>query len=128
MGWHSLPHCYHLSRTMTVTIYPRALIDNHRLQIWSRAQAGSTVTLPAVHSREELDTYPKRFSMERTAEESYDLNISRYISMGGDKVEIDLLVTHEELVRIDKQIRAATVKHTLFLRKLGLPGVPVSDE
>jgi len=65
--------------------------------------------------------------MERIAEEGYNLNISRYIStsVGGD--EIDLAATHEELVRLDEQVRLATAKHNAFLKELGLPLLPTQD-
>ncbi|MBN9360898.1 MULTISPECIES: type I restriction-modification system subunit M [unclassified Devosia] len=77
--------------------------------------------------RKEEDRYSKRVSMERIAEEGYNLNISRYIStsVGGD--EIDLAATHEELVRLDEQVRLATAKHNAFLKELGLPLLPTQD-
>ena len=47
--------------------------------------------------RKEEERYSKRVSMERIAEEGYNLNISRYISTAIAEEEIDLEATHGEL-------------------------------
>lgn len=78
--------------------------------------------------RKEEDRYSKRVSMERIAEEGYNLNISRYISTAEPEPEIDLSATHEALVQLDKQTREATAKHNAFLEELGLPLLPMGDE
>ncbi|KAB2766084.1 type I restriction-modification system subunit M [Brucella anthropi] len=78
--------------------------------------------------RKEEDRYSKRVSMERIAEEGYNLNISRYISTAVGEEEIDLSATHRELVEIEKQVRAATAKHNAFLKELSLPLLPRVDE
>ena len=77
--------------------------------------------------RTEEDRYSKRINMERIAEESYNLNISRYISTAVGEEEIELAVTHKELAEIEKQIREATAKHNAFLRELGLCPLPASE-
>jgi type I restriction enzyme M protein len=74
--------------------------------------------------RKEEDRYSKRVSMERIAEEGYNLNISRYISTAMAEEEIELETTHNNLVEIETQIRATTMKHNAFLRELGLPLLP----
>jgi type I restriction enzyme M protein len=74
--------------------------------------------------RKEEDRYSKRISMERIAEEGYNLNISRYISTAIAKAEIDLGSTHGELVEIESKILMATRKHNEFLKELGLPLLP----
>jgi type I restriction enzyme M protein len=74
--------------------------------------------------RKEEDRYSKRVSMERIAEEGYNLNISRYISTAEPEPEIDLSATHEVLVKLDGQTREATAKHNAFLKELGLPPLP----
>ncbi|WER08075.1 N-6 DNA methylase [Rhodobacter capsulatus] len=74
--------------------------------------------------RKEEDRYSKRVSMERIAEEGFNLNISRYISTAVAETEIDLDTTQQELVSIEDQIREATSKHNSFLRELGLPVLP----
>jgi type I restriction enzyme M protein len=74
--------------------------------------------------RREKDRYSKRVSMERIAEEGYNLNISRYISTAIAEAEIDLTVTHSELVQIEEKIKNATQAHNKFLKELRLPTLP----
>jgi len=50
--------------------------------------------------RNEEERYSKRISMERIAEEGYNLNISRYISTATAEPEIDLAETHNKLVEV----------------------------
>lgn len=81
------------------------------------------------HRREE-DRYAKCVSMQRIADEGYNLNISRYISTAVSEAEIDLGATHQTLVDIEKRILEATRKHNAFLRELGLaplPGEPADE-
>ena len=81
----------------------------------------------AYQYRREEDRYSKRVSMERIAEEGYNLNISRYISTAIAETEIDLVATHQRLTDIEKRIRAATSKHNAFLRELSLPVLPLLE-
>jgi type I restriction enzyme M protein len=74
--------------------------------------------------RKEEARYSKRISMERIAEEAYNLNISRYISTAVSESEIDLAVTHGELLESEKAVQSATKKHNEFLKELGLPLLP----
>jgi type I restriction enzyme M protein len=74
--------------------------------------------------RKEEDRYSKRISMERIAEEGYNLNISRYISTAVEEAEIDLKATHGELVQIEHAIQEATIQHNQFPQELGLPPIP----
>jgi type I restriction enzyme M protein len=78
--------------------------------------------------RKEENRYSKRVSMERIAEEGYNLNISRYISTAVGEEEIDLADTQRELVEIEEQVRKATSKHNTFLRELGLSLLPGRDQ
>jgi len=77
--------------------------------------------------RGEEDRYSKRISMERIAEEGYNLNISRYISTAVGEEEIDLAATHASLVEIENAIRIATAKHNEFLNELDRPLLPSAD-
>jgi type I restriction enzyme M protein len=77
--------------------------------------------------RKEEDRYSKRISMQRIAEEGYNLNISRYVSTSRADSEIDLEATHGELVDIESKILTATRKHNEFLKELGLPPLPSPD-
>jgi len=74
--------------------------------------------------RKEEERYSKRVSMERIADEGFNLNISRYISTAVGEDEIDLAATHSELVSIEHHISDVTVKHNEFLKALGLPPLP----
>lgn len=75
--------------------------------------------------RREEERYSKRVSMERIAEEGFNLNISRYISTAVQEPKVDLAVTHRNLETIEKTIRQATTKHNEFLKELGLPLLPL---
>lgn len=77
--------------------------------------------------RKEEDRYSKRISMERIAEEGYNLNISRYISTAVGEEEIDLAAAHASLVEIENAIQIATAKHNEFLKELDLPLLPSVD-
>lgn len=77
--------------------------------------------------RKEEDRYSKRVSMERIAEEGFNLNISRYISTTVGEEEIELAETHRELLEIEKQVREATARHNGFLKDLGLSLLPGGD-
>lgn len=77
--------------------------------------------------RKEEDRYSKRVSMERIAEEGYNLNISRYISTAVEEEEIALEDTQAQLVDIEKQVREATSRHNDFLKELGLSVLPEGD-
>jgi len=78
----------------------------------------------AYQFRKEEERYSKRVTMERIAEEGYNLNISRYISTAQQEPEIDLQAVHGELVSLDQKIKAASNRHNEFLRELGLPPLP----
>jgi type I restriction enzyme M protein len=77
--------------------------------------------------RREEERYSKRVSMDRIAEEGYNLNISRYISTAVGEEEIKLSQTHLELLDIETQVRSATTEHNAFLKELGLPALPGGD-
>ena len=74
--------------------------------------------------REDEPRYSKKISMERIAEEGYNLNISRYISTTLSEDEIDLAVVHQKLAESEKDAREATARHNAFLKELGLPLLP----
>ncbi len=74
--------------------------------------------------RKEEARYSKRVSMERIAEEGYNLNISRYISTATAEEEVVLKVVHQRLLAIEQQATKAKEKHNVFLQELGLPSLP----
>lgn len=77
--------------------------------------------------RTEEDRYSKRVSLERIAEEGYNLNISRYISTSVAEEEIKLEQAQRDLVKFDEEVRKATSAHNMFLRELGLAPLPGGD-
>lgn len=74
--------------------------------------------------REEEARYSRKVEMAEIEKNDFNLNISRYISTAVDAAEIDLDVTHGELVEIEKAIAAAKAKHNGFLKELGLKLLP----
>lgn len=77
--------------------------------------------------RTEEDRYSKRVSMERIADEGYNLNISRYISTAVPEEEIKLADAQKQLVEIEKLVRKETSRHNSFLKELGLSVLPGGD-
>ena len=80
--------------------------------------------IDAYRNRSEEQRYSRRVGMDEIEKNDFNLNISRYISTAVGEDEIDLGATHQELVRIEEAIRAATAKHNSFLKELGLPPLP----
>lgn len=74
--------------------------------------------------RKEEERYSKRVSVERIAEEGYNLNISRYISTGTPEEEIVLSAVNAKLMDWEKKTKEATNRHNEFLKELGLPLLP----
>ncbi len=74
--------------------------------------------------RKEDERYLRRVSMDEIAENSYNLNISRYISTAKQEETIDLETLHTELAMLEKQINGVTEKHNGFFKELGLPLLP----
>ncbi|MDD2868858.1 type I restriction-modification system subunit M [Neomegalonema sp.] len=74
--------------------------------------------------RTEETRYSRRVPLEEIEGNDFNLNISRYISTATADEEIDLAATHEELVRLDQQVKTATTDHNRFLKELRLPLLP----
>lgn len=66
----------------------------------------------------------RRVEMKEIEGHDYNLNISRYVSTAPQEMEIDLTVTHAELVKFERDIRQSLAKHNDFLRELRLPPLP----
>ena len=62
--------------------------------------------------------------LQSTAQNGYNLNISRYISTATAEEQIDLHAVNAELVGIEARIVEATRKHNAFLEELGLLPLP----
>jgi type I restriction enzyme M protein len=75
-------------------------------------------------TREPEPRYSRCVEMAEIEKNDFNLNISRYISTAQQEAEIDLSATHDDLVRIEDDIKNATTKHNKFLKELGLPPLP----
>jgi type I restriction enzyme M protein len=74
--------------------------------------------------RTEETRYSRRVEMTEIEKNDFNLNISRYISTAVGEEEIDLAAKNQELVDIERAIKAAREKHNKFLKELGLPTLP----
>ena len=77
---------------------------------------------------ESIERYARRVEINEIEANDCNLNISRYVSTAEQEVEIDLSVTHKELVEIEKQIQELTAKHNAFLKELGLSPLPAPNK
>lgn len=71
-------------------------------------------------TRAEKDRYSRRVSLKEIAENDYNLNITRYVSLAQEEEQIDLAANHARLVEIEKDITSAKEKLNGFLKELGL--------
>jgi len=62
--------------------------------------------------------------MSEIEKNSFNLNISRYISTTTADEEIDLQAVHSELCSLEHVIADARDSHNSFLKELGLPLLP----
>ncbi len=73
--------------------------------------------------RQDLERYSRRVSMKEIEKNSYNLNISRYVSTSIDEIKIDLKEVNTKLIAINESIKINTDKHNEFLKELGLPPI-----
>ncbi len=71
-----------------------------------------------------IERYARRVSIKEIADNDYNLNISRYVSIASSQAEIDLVLTHQQLVKTETSIKLAAKKHNKRLKELGLPLLP----
>lgn len=71
--------------------------------------------------RKEEERYSRRVSMEEIEKNDFNLNISRYVSTAKPEEVVVLEDVHAKLMSLEKKIQAATAKHNVFLKELGLP-------
>ncbi len=67
-----------------------------------------------------IDRYARRVSMAEIAENDFNLNITRYVSVAKEDAKVDLKEVHKRLQEIDKRIAAAAKEHNQYLKELGL--------
>lgn len=70
--------------------------------------------------RKETERYSRKVSMAEIEKNSYNLNISRYVSTAEDEVQIDLKEVNKNLTSINERIEKKTKEHNEFLKELGL--------
>jgi type I restriction enzyme M protein len=75
--------------------------------------------------RKEEERYSRRVSMDEIEKNDFNLNISRYVSVAKEEVEIDLNLVNAELFEIEKSITSSLENHNQFLKELGLAVLPV---
>lgn len=95
-----------------------------RQNYMSQKQIDKIIDTYQSRNEDEEKRYSRRVSMDEIEENDFNLNISRYVSTAVVERDIDLEATHEELVRLEKEIKAAKEKHNAFLKELGLPPLP----
>lgn len=71
--------------------------------------------------KEDDKKYSRRVSMEEIEKNSFNLNISRYVSTAAEEEIIDLAEVKKNLDCIENDISVAKARHNQFLRELGLP-------
>ena len=71
--------------------------------------------------RKEEERYSRRVSMYEIEKNDFNLNISRYVSTAKPEEVVVLEDVHAKLMSLEKKIQAATAKHNVFLKELGLP-------
>ena len=59
--------------------------------------------------------------MEEIEKNSYNLNISRYVSTSVEEEIVDLADLKKNLDKLEEDISEAKANHNRFLRELGLP-------
>lgn len=86
-------------------------------------------TLSNDHINKIVDTYRDRtveerfsrcVSLKEIRDNDYNLNITRYVSLAQEEVQIDLTENHKQLVGIEKSIKESKDKLNVYLRELGL--------
>lgn len=74
----------------------------------------------AYRTRSEEERFSRRVSLKEIKENDYNLNITRYVSLAQEEVQIDLSENHKTLVKLEEKIRDSREKLNGFLKELGL--------
>ncbi|MBO5345791.1 MAG: type I restriction-modification system subunit M [Paludibacteraceae bacterium] len=70
--------------------------------------------------RSEEDRFSRRVKLKEIAENDYNLNITRYVSLAQEEAQIDLKANHKLLIEIESDIAEAKKKLNIYLKELGL--------
>lgn len=71
-------------------------------------------------NRTEEERFSRCVSLKEIKENDYNLNITRYVSLAQEEVQIDLKANHATLTEIESQIKASKDKLNVYLKELGL--------
>lgn len=71
-------------------------------------------------TRSEEERFSRRVSLKEIKENDYNLNITRYVSLAQEEVQIDLAANHATLVELEAKIKDSKDKLNGFLKELGL--------
>ena len=71
-------------------------------------------------NRTEEERFSRCVSLKEIKENDYNLNITRYVSLAQEEVQIDLSENHKTLVKLEENIRDSREKLNGFLKELGL--------
>lgn len=74
----------------------------------------------AYRYRTEEERFSRRVSLKEIKENDYNLNITRYVSLAQEEVQIDLNANHDSLTAIEEKITVSKNKLNGFLKELGL--------
>ena len=77
----------------------------------------------AYRTRSEEERFSRRVSLKEIKENDYNLNITRYVSLAQEEVQIDLSENHKTLVKLDEKIKDSKDKLNGFLKELGLESI-----
>ena len=70
--------------------------------------------------RKEEDRFSRRVTLREIADNDYNLNITRYVSLAQEEARIDLAENQKRLVRIEEDLTKGRTKFNRFLKELGL--------
>ena len=71
-------------------------------------------------TRTEEERFSRRVSLKEIQENDYNLNITRYVSLAQEEVQINLDENHAKLEEIQKNIDESRKKLNVYLKELGL--------
>lgn len=71
-------------------------------------------------TRSEEERFSRRVNLKEIKENEFNLNITRYVSLAQEEVQIDLAENHALLTSIDEKIAKSKEKLNVFLKELGL--------
>ena len=71
-------------------------------------------------TRTEEDRFSRRVKLTEIRDNDFNLNITRYVSLAQEEVQIDLKANHALLIDIEMKIRESKEKLNAYLKELGL--------